>query len=125
VNSRFIFEFSESQKKNKFTSLQRDLQIWVPAMTILYVEAVARVIKNELFEKMRSKMKQFKLPLEAPYRKVKLCSPLRFFSFSLFECFLHLFSLTFFSSACHQRAKPILCLGFGGADGNRSKWEMA
>ncbi len=47
---------------------------------MLYVEAVARVIKNHLFEKLRKKMEEVKLPLEAPYRKVN-----QFFLYYLFD----------------------------------------
>ena len=74
-SSNVLSYFSFSLSLSLFSSLllskiQRDLTIWIPSLTLLYVEAVARLIKNHLFEKLRRKMEEFKLPLEAPYRKV-------------------------------------------------------
>ena len=61
-----------------FTS-QKDFINWQPALTLLYVEAVARAIKNDLFTKLRKKMEEVRLPLEAPYRKVEFEVEKRFF----------------------------------------------
>eukprot|EP00008_Paramoeba_atlantica_P015514 CAMPEP_0201498548 /NCGR_PEP_ID=MMETSP0151_2-20130828/71691_1 /ASSEMBLY_ACC=CAM_ASM_000257 /TAXON_ID=200890 /ORGANISM="Paramoeba atlantica, Strain 621/1 / CCAP 1560/9" /LENGTH=330 /DNA_ID=CAMNT_0047890205 /DNA_START=6 /DNA_END=995 /DNA_ORIENTATION=- len=39
---------------------------------VLLIEAVARVIKNELNRKLREKVKELKLPLEVPYRQLAI-----------------------------------------------------
>jgi Translation initiation factor eIF3 subunit 135 len=39
---------------------------------LLVIEASARALKNELRKRLRAKMKQLKVPLEVPYKRVVL-----------------------------------------------------
>ncbi|KAH3763191.1 Histidine kinase [Pelomyxa schiedti] len=72
--SLYQFRLTEAMHRRginmRFTDLVRMHATGTDCKTLLFVEMVARVIKNNIRAKLRQVMERLKLPLEEPYRRV-------------------------------------------------------